>query len=56
MKCKECGTKLPAGSTICYRCGKKCAGEKVIKAEARLDREALMDRAMESMTELVVEL
>ncbi len=30
--------------------------EKVIRAEARLDREALMDRAMESASEMVVEL
>ena len=30
--------------------------EKVMKAEARLDREALMDRAMETVTEMVVEL
>ncbi|MBE6650159.1 MAG: tRNA 4-thiouridine(8) synthase ThiI [Ruminococcaceae bacterium] len=30
--------------------------EKVIRAEAKLDREALMDRAMEGMTELIVEI
>lgn len=30
--------------------------EKVIKAESRLDRQALMDRAMEGATELIVEL
>ena len=29
--------------------------EKVIKAEQKLDREALMDRAIEGMTELLVE-
>jgi thiamine biosynthesis protein ThiI len=30
--------------------------EKVIRAEEKLDREALMDRAIEGMTELLVEM